>query len=415
MKYNFFYQITLLLLLSVFTLSCSDSKPNKLITTLSDDFNTSVVDINRKVQITVYAEFDDGSKEDFTKNLLWSSSDETLATVVDGLVETNSSTGLVNISYKTVASDINEASLYEKTYEINIRELILKSVSLSKQALSLSEGESSQLKAYGTFLDSTNAKEITQEITDDCNWTSSDNTVSTVSSSGLVKALSEGNATINAKDLELSESADITVKKITYVSLEINNTITSFNKGQTLPLYALGVTSTNSKVPLDSSEITWSSEDPTIISLNNNIATARQKGITNIVATLKSNSSITDTMQLTVLKDTYLRFFKNGIETSFPYAGAQEYSNFPSSFDSFTIRAVGQDFIVKNLKVTDFNNSVLPATEAYFSGISKSTVLFKDTDVNFKLFQNSLRKELHYSFEVDDSFSSSFSQKYIEE
>lgn len=63
-----------------------------------------------------------------------------------------------------------------------------------------------QLTATVTYADGSTA-----DVTADAEWSSSDDTVATVSETGLVTAVAEGSATITATFMGLSDTSDITV------------------------------------------------------------------------------------------------------------------------------------------------------------------------------------------------------------
>lgn len=408
-----FLSSLLIFLLSLLVISCSDSKPSKLITNLSDDFNTTIIDVQRSTQITVYADFDDGTKEDVTDTLIWSSSDSSLATVSNGLVKTGNSTGVVEIKYETDAKDLDNNPIFEKTYTLSVRDLVLVDINLSEKSLSLYEGDSKAVVAMGIFEDNLTSQRVSEDITDDCNWSSSDSKISSVSN-GVIKAISAGSATITATDLGISSSLSLEVKPVVYTGLEITASSTDFNVKQDLILYVSAITSNDAKVLLDSSALTWSNSDESIVSLSGNTATALKKGSVTLKATLKDNTSLNASIELSVIKEKYLRIFKNGVELSFPYAGVEEYSGaFPTEFDTFKLEAVGANFTIENLAVTDINGSELEDKKAYFDGITNGETIFQDSSVNYRLVNSGSAKELHFHYNIDDDFKSSFSQKYI--
>jgi len=398
-------------------LSCSDSKPSRLLVGFSDDFNTSAIDLNREIQINVYAEFDNGTKENVTKDMIWNSSDTTVATVVDGLVITNSKSGSVEISYKTEGSLSDGQSYFSKTYKVSVKELLLIGIELSENTLILYEGDLHSLYAKGVFEDKTTSNISYQDITNDCNWISENSEISSVNSitnKGLVTAISKGVTSITASNLDINASASVEVKEVFYTQIEIRPSKTIFNVQQTILLEASALTSSGQKVVLELDEVEWSSEDSAVVSVTKNIATANKIGESIITVTLKSNTSLTDTTTLRVDKDEYVRLLKNGIEVDFPFAQSSEYTTLPDDLDTFTLRAVGKDFQVSNLIVKDFNLTIIDSNEAYFDTLSEGEILSEDVNLTYTLVHSATQKELHYFYTIDDLFSNSFSQKYKE-
>ena len=407
------FRLFILLVLMLISLSCSDSKPDKLLLSLSDDFNTSYVDTNRDIQIRVYANFDDGSQEEVSDVLEWSSSNASLATVSKGLVHTSSQEGDVVISYKTAESKEDTTPVFEKSYPLSIKNLTLESIKLSKTSLSLYEKESEHLYAMGLF-----EGNVSLDITQDCEWSSSDTTVSSVDnageSKGVVHAVAEGSATITAASGGVSASADVVVKKLEYKGLEVDNNDTSFNVEQSIELQVSAVGSDGSRVILSSDALEFTSSDSEIVSLNENNATAVAKGEATITITLKSNTELTTTVLLRVEQDQYVRLFKNGKEVTLPFIDAQEYDALPKEDDTFILKAVGLEYSVSNLSVTDFAGNALSIYEGYFDGLREGDTLPVGVEVPFTLVKKGTSKEFHFSFTVNDAFHNLFSQKYKE-
>ena len=406
------FQYILLPLIMVFTLSCSDSKPDRLLTSLSDDFNTSYIDTNRNIQINVYANFDDASQEEVSDVLLWSSSNEALATVKGGLITTNSDTGSVIIRYQTAEKKEDGSPLFEKTYQLYVKELQLQGITLSQTELLLYEGDTQSVQAKGIF-----EGDIELDITNDCEWSSADLTVSSVNNSdakGLVIAIGEGATSITATNAGLSDSMDVVVKKREYKSIEIDNNVTSFNVEQSILLQVMAVGSDGSRVLLDPDTLNFVSSDVEVVSMSDNNATALSKGESTITVSLKSNSELTTSTLLTVEQDQYVRLFKNGVEVGLPFSDTQEYESFPEEYDSFSLKAVGIDSSVNNLQILDFNGIPLRINDGYFDGLNEGDVLSAGIEVPFKLVRTGSGKEFHFSFRVSDSFNNEFSQKYRE-
>lgn len=135
------------------------------------------------------------SPENADKPVLeWTSSDESVATVSNGLVKAvaeGTATITVKAGNKTASCVVTVISNY----------VAVESVTLSAETLDLAVGEESQLTAT---INPSNASETTLE------WTSSDPSVASVAD-GLVKALSVGTATITVTVEGKSATCTITV------------------------------------------------------------------------------------------------------------------------------------------------------------------------------------------------------------
>ena len=407
-KHNYIIQLFLLIFM-LFSISCSDSKPQKLLVGFSDDLNSTTVDLSRKLQIRVYADFDDTSKEEITNTLIWSSSDKTVATVELGLV-TTLKIGNVDISYKGG----EESDTLQKTYTLKVKELELLDISLSSSSLVLNEGETHQLQVLGTFIDNETSELFYQDITEDCRWESKDTKVLSVNTKGYLTAISKGFTSVNATSFTKNASVDVEVKDIKYTSIELNASKTKFNVEQSISLYAVASSSEGQTILLDSSELEWSSSDNDVVSLDESVATAKKLGEVTITAILKNDRTLQNTFLLSVEKENYLRLFKNGVEVEFPFAQSSEVTILENELDSFTLRAVGQSFTLNTLVVKDFKGNIINSSEASFSGINEGEIVAEDSNVSYKLLQTTQKKELEYSYSTDDVFSNSFSQKYKE-
>ena len=133
------------------------------------------------------------------KNVIWSSSDNTVATVSNGKV-TAVKAGTATITVKT--EDGNKTATC--TVTVNARTYPVESVTLDKTSVTLTEGDVTTLTATVTPSNATNKNVI---------WSSSDNTVATVSD-GKVTAVKAGTATITVKTKDGNKSATCTVTVI---------------------------------------------------------------------------------------------------------------------------------------------------------------------------------------------------------
>ena len=296
------------------------------------------------------------------------------------------------------------------TFILSIYETPLKTITLSKDSLSLSVGSSSNVQANGIFEDGS-----VVDITNDCIWSSSNSEISSVDN-GLVSGVSEGSATITASDSNITSNIlSVEVSKIYYESLEISSDTTEFNVQQTLELKAIVTTSADEELEISPDELIWVSSDATVISIDEDsaIATALLKGSATISATLKSDDSIENSLVLNVKKDKYMRLFKDGMEISFPNAEIHEYEVLPEEFSTFSMIAVGQDFSISELSVRNFNGSL--TINGWFDNLSYFDAIVEDENRTFELMHNGKSEDLHYYFKINDGFDSEFSEKYKEE
>ena len=404
-----FLNALILSLLLIFS-ACSDSNTEKVITSFSNDLNDTTIISNRTLQVNVFARYGDGSEKEITNDLIWTSLDESVATVNSGLVSAKNVVGDVEINYKTQETLSSGLAVDETTFTLNVKDIALEKITLSKSVLSLWVGTSQNVQAIGTFADGS-----THDVTNDCVWSSLDSNVSSVNK-GLVSGVSEGNTTIIAVDGNVtSGTLSVEVSQSHYSSVELTSRSSNFNVGQTIELIAIATTSEGESVELKADEVTWSSDNENVVSVDEatGVATAISKESATVTATLKADETLQDSLILTVDKDVYMRLFKDGEEISFPSANVNEYEVFPDEFSSFSMIAVGKDFSISGLSVKNFSGAL--TINGWFENLSYNDVILEDENRTFELMHNGLEKELHFYFKIDDEFDNEFSEKYKED
>jgi hypothetical protein len=408
MNINLYLKTLILTILLILNVSCSDSKPDKLVSSFSNDLNGSTFATGRASQINVYANYDDGTSENITNTLLWSSSDESIATVSNGLVQTYTTVGTVDIKYETLEQDSADAPFYEYVIHADIRELTLKTITLSKTNVSLSIGASVAITASGTFEDNTTSIISTQDITQDCNWSSADINISSVDT-GTIKGIGEGNTTVAASDSNISAFVAVEVTKTNYTSVSIYSAKDKFNVEQTIILEARAITDKGNTIILDNSNVTWSS-DSSNVTMIQNIATAKTKGSAIVTVVLNEDTSLKSTKTLTVEKDKYVRLFKADVEVVFPYVSSETNTTLATTLGVFTLRAVGEDITIRTLYIQDFNGNVISSGFTIFDGLASGDIISADQNRTYTLKQSGFENDLVYFFDINAS--SSFKQTY---
>ncbi len=405
----------LFVILIFFSVACSDSKSTRLIQSFSNDLNTSIVPTGRTLQINVFANYTDGTSINITETLIWSSSDESLATVENGLVSATDSIGDVEISYETQEKLSNGSPLNTTALSLEIKNLILKEIKLSQTTLDLFVGATKNITATATFENNT-----TIDITNDCSWSSSNTVVSSVLS-GLVAGISEGDATIIATDSDVtSDSLEVKVTKITYTSLRIQATKTKFNVEQTIELKAIATIDSGGEIILNNNDVIWQSDKENIVRVDDStaIATAIAKGSAVITASLKVDTTFNDTAELDVIKDVYLRLFKeDGEEIDLIEIQTHTFNNnFNKILDEFSLKAVGDTFKVSELSVKNFDDVSIRGNDIDFIDLNDGDeIRVVDGKVYFKLSYDGNEEKLKYSFKVNDAEGSIFLQNYQNE
>ena len=215
------------------------------------------------------------------KTVIWDSSDKSIASVENGTV-TALKAGSASITARSVDGGFTAScsvSVVAKTIDVA-------SISLSKEELTLTEGDSETITATVKPDDATD-KTVT--------WTSSDPAVATVDG-GKIEAVKEGVATITAKAGDKTATCKVTVEKkiIAVESVELDKTEVEMTEGDF-------VTLTATVKPDDATDksVTWTSSDPAVATVDGGKIEAVKEGTATITA--KSGEK-TATCQVTVKK-----------------------------------------------------------------------------------------------------------------
>ena len=398
------------IILILFSTSCDNSSSDKVIVSFSNDVNSTTISLKRALQINVYTNYSDGTKKNIASDLIWSSSNENIATVNAGLIQANDIEGSVSISYKTQDNLSDGTPIESQNINFSIQNLTITNITLSKTNLNLSVGTSTSVAAIATF-DNNSTLDITNEVS----WYSSDLTTCSVKN-GTIKAISEGNSTIIAIDSNITSSPlEVEVNKVYFTGINIQTSKNSFNVEQTISLQTVATTSNNETVILNNDDVEYESIDTKTITIQDATVTAMTKGDANITATLKADRTLSNSVILNVIKDKYMRLFdKNGNELDFTSTQLHEFKlDSNSILDTFTLKAVGDDFQIILLNITDFNGVSIGTNNLEFVDLNIfDEIKSSDGNITFKLSHAGIHKQISYIFTIDDEVKSVFKQNY---
>ena len=169
-----------------------------------------------------------------------------------------------------------------------------KSISLNKSSLTLKVGETTTLTATVSPSNATNKTVI---------WKSTNNSIATVNN-GKITAIKEGNVTITAstncnckeaicKVTVINNEQPSTPSTVEVTSITLNKTNVTLGEGKTTTL-----TATVNPSNATNKNVTWSSDNTSIATVNNGKVTAKKAGTANIIA--KSNNGKTATCKVTI-------------------------------------------------------------------------------------------------------------------
>ena len=221
----------------------------------------------------------DGSTNDLTAVVSWSSAATSIATInSSGLV---SSVAQGGATIKATMGGVSGAA------SITVGPPSLTGLSIAPSSSSLPLGTGKQLTATGTYTDGS-SNDITTLVT----WSSTAASIATVSSSGLVSSLAQGAATISATMGTISAAASIAVLPPQLSGLSITPAQASIYIGAASQKFsAIGTYTDNSTADLSNS-VTWSVGNPRVSQVDTQgNATSIRSGYSTISAVTSALSS----------------------------------------------------------------------------------------------------------------------------
>ena len=240
--------------------------------------------VGMTAHLTATATYADGSTDDVTTRVAWSSSASSVATVDASGLLSAAGAGTATI---TAALDSVTGSM-----PVDITAAALTAITVAPAVPTLPLGTHQQLAAMATFADGSTA-----DVTAMATWASNRPQIATVSAGGLVSGDAIGAATIIATLDTVTGTAMVGVTGAVLVSIDITAASPSLPQSYTEQLFATGTFTDGTTQDL-SADVTWSSSNMTFATVSaSGLATAVGPGMATIDAV---NGAITGTKQLTV-------------------------------------------------------------------------------------------------------------------
>jgi hypothetical protein len=237
-------------------------------------------------QFTATGTFADGSTQDLTKTVSWSSSNTAVATIsmtspAIGLAQTLTA-GTTTIS----ASSAGVAG----TTVLTVSAAVITSIEVTPSPLVLAKGTTGQLSAIATYSD-----DSTKDVSATASWTSSDTAIATVSAAGVATGVQAGSAMITATSAGVTGSTNIQVTAAVLVSIAVSPASVSIPLGTTEQCKATGTFNDASTQDLTGS-VQWSSSNAAVAtvsmaSTSAGLASSVGAGTAKITATLGAVSN----------------------------------------------------------------------------------------------------------------------------
>ncbi len=216
------------------------------------------------------------------KSVTWSSSDEKVASVDQTGKITAIKEGVATISAKTV-NDLEASCTVTVTPIVHVA-----SIEVSGASSSLEVGKNMQLSAK-VLPEDAEDKSVT--------WCSSEPSIASVSTQGVVTALRKGTVTITATsklDEDIKGAYQINITQ-PVTSITINGASHQMDVDTTMTL-----TATIKPDNADNKEVNWSSSDTSIATISNGVVTALKVGLVTITATSVNNPTVKATYDIEV-------------------------------------------------------------------------------------------------------------------
>ena len=202
------------------------------------------------------------------------------------------------------------AGSYAETYANNhsikfvSRTVPATSVSLNVEELTINRGSTAQLVVSIQ----------PEDFTDTVSWKSADTAVATVTDAGIVRAESVGSTTIRVVVGNVSVDCAVTVVQ-PVTSISLNRTSLTLEAASSFQLVATANPST-----AQNREVTWSSSDASIASVDENgLVTAHKKGTAIITAKAADGSNVSRSCTVTVSNNAYVASSVTELESPHPY------------------------------------------------------------------------------------------------
>ena len=224
------------------------------------------------------------------KNITWNSSDNSVATVVNGKVTAlKAGTTIITVTTEDSGKTATcEVKVNAKTVEPEV--IPVSSVSLDKTSVELTEGDETTLTATVNPDNATN-KNIT--------WNSSDNSVATVVN-GKVTALKAGTTTITVttEDGGKTATCEVTVvtKTVSVTSVSLDKTSVELIEGSEITVIA-----TVNPDNATNKNVTWKSSNDSVATVSDGKITALKAGTATITVTTEDGGK-TATCDIKVIK-----------------------------------------------------------------------------------------------------------------
>ncbi|WP_165797437.1 Ig-like domain-containing protein [Solimonas fluminis] len=212
--------------------------------------------------------FSDTTTRDLTSQALWTSSDESIATISNadatkGIATSTANAGDTNITAKV-------GTVTSADFALEVTDDTLESIEVTPASAEVGLGQTQQFTATGIFGGGLPSQDLTKKVT----WSSDAEAIATISNAAdskglaMTQSISDTPATITAKFGDVEGSTDLTVTDAALLSIVISPDDSVLPKTFTRALKATGSYSDGSVKDV-TGEVTWSSSSSSIATISN--------------------------------------------------------------------------------------------------------------------------------------------------
>jgi predicted transport protein len=229
-------------------------------------------------QFVATGTFSDGSKQNLTGSVTWSSSN-TAAATIGSATPTQGLAHAVAGGTTTITAMLGSIS---NTASLTVSTATATSISVSPTGSSLPLGLTLQFTATATFSDGSS-----QDVTNVASWSSSNTSVAFITISGLATAKNVGTTTISASFESASANTSLTVNAANLESISISPANSSAAAGVNVFFTATGQFNDGGTRNI-TQQVTWTSSNTAIVSVgaNTGAGSTLTPGTVTITATL---------------------------------------------------------------------------------------------------------------------------------
>lgn len=230
----------------------------------------------QSTQLTASGIYTDNSTIDLTGSVQWFTSDPAIVTVDNNGLLTSHQVGNADVYAAMDSIDSN-------TIGVTVGNAVLASIKITPSSTQIIAQETVSFTANGVLTDGTQ-----NDITNSVVWSSSNNAIATIDSSGVATGVTAGTVTVTAQSGSIVDTASLSVTEATLVSISLNIP-TSVEAGKTADLKATGTYNNNTQLDI-SSLVTWTSDDTSIASISSTTVLGESVGTVSITASLNGIS-----------------------------------------------------------------------------------------------------------------------------